>query len=330
MSDENLKIYTKILAFVKELNDNFGSKYNNVHLYYKLLKKTKVSNQNAIIKHNLIFKNFYNENKNFIINKSIKDIVKDNIHFSDKVYINIKQILLDSDNDSKETMFKHLQLISYLLTKDQDVKKCLIGISNDDGKSISGRDPSIIASSSEDNEKQFINGFVNKIEGAFKDKNYDNPLMATFDLLQSGIFTEVVSSMSKDISSGKLDINKLLGNVQGMVSDLSKDINPSMQNVLNNTLENIPNMENQFTNSGDNNEFDMKGIMNMASSMMTKMGNGGGPSGGLGGMESLLSSVMGGNSQPPIISDPNNIPDNISDEEFLKLLKSSNLGSKNA
>jgi len=315
MSEEsNLKTYTKILAFVKQLNDNFGSKYNNIHLYYKLLKKTKVSNQNAINKHNLIFKNFCIDNKDFIITKLTKNIKTDNINFSDKVYINIKQIFNESDNETKEVMFKHIQLISYLLTKDNDVKKCLMGLPSDDGKTNT-----VLELETEDNEKQFINGFVNKIEGAFKDKNYDNPLMATFDLLQSGIFSEVVGSMSKDISSGKLDINKLLGNVQGMVSELSKDINPSMQNTLNQTLQNMPNIASEQNNQ----PFDMQGIMSMASNMMNGMGGG---DGGPPNITNLLSSVMGGGSNIPTQLSPNSdIPDNISDEDFLKLLKSSNI-----
>ena len=62
--DKSLKIFSKILAFGKELNDTFGNKYNNVRLYYKLLKKTPVANKSAISKHNYIFENFYN---NFLL-----------------------------------------------------------------------------------------------------------------------------------------------------------------------------------------------------------------------------------------------------------------------
>jgi hypothetical protein len=57
------------------------------------------------------------------------------------------------------------------------------------------------------------------------------------DLLQSGIFTDVVNTMSKDLSSGKLNINKLLGNVQGMVKDLSKDISPDVDGLLDRILK---------------------------------------------------------------------------------------------
>ncbi len=319
--DKSLKIFSKILAFGKELNDTFGNKYNNVRLYYKLLKKTPVANKSAISKHNYIFENFYNSNKQFVISKSIKELVFDNITFSDKVFINIKQLMNETDKETRETIFKHLQLISYMITGDKEIKESLTGTS-------------IAALDDKDNESEFISGFMSKVEGAFRDKNYDNPLTATMDLLQSGIFTDVVNTMSKDLSSGKLNINKLLGNVQGMVKDLSKDISPDVDptgfipNILNSTLnasspeELINNTQSQGLNNGMP---DMGGIMNMVSGLMGGMSNGGNKSGNpmldlgslLGGMGLGMNKTSGTNSE------------DLSDEELLKMLKESDTGYKN-
>jgi hypothetical protein len=60
--------------------------------------------------------------------------------------------------------------------------------------------------------------------------------------------------MSKDLSSGKLNINKLLGNVQGMVKDLSKDISPDVD-----PTGFIPNMLNDETMGILKKLFDAKG-----------------------------------------------------------------------
>ena len=329
MNDDNsLKSFTKILTFGKELNDMFGNKHNNIHLYYKLLKKTPVSNKNAINKHNSIFENFYNENKNFVLNKSLKALVSDNISFSDKVYINIRQIMNDSDKETRETIFKHIQLISYLITKDQEIKSKLMGLSEMSlVQGLPGSGPGLTNTDEEEgNEKEFIDGFMNKIEDAFKDKNYDNPLSATMDLLQSGLFSDVVNTMSKDVSAGKLDINKLLGNVQGMVKSLSKDISPSMEtmglnpDILNGNIPEGMNFDPQqlFSNTQGG---DMSGIFSMASNLMNGMTNGGGIN--LKQMMNSVSGLQGSNDIPNI-----EVTENTSDEDLLKLLKSSSLNPK--
>ena len=202
-NDENsLKVFSKILAFGKELNDIFGTKHNNIHLYYKLLKKTPIGNKNAISKHINIFEKFYTNNKQFIIEKSIDKLISENISFSEKVFINIKTILIESDIETCNTIFKHLQLISYIITGEKILKEAITSTSLvSTNKGPSNLNLLNNMQDKENNEQQFLNGFMNKIEGAFKDKNYDNPLSATMDLLQSGVFTDVVNSMSRDINS---------------------------------------------------------------------------------------------------------------------------------
>jgi hypothetical protein len=256
MSEDNIiKSFSKILTFVKELNNAFGNKYKNVNLYYKLLKKTPISNKVAMEKQNAIFKNFASSNKEFIISKNIKDLKQENIAFSEKVYINIYDIVCEADPDTSDIIFKHLQLVSYLLCNDDSIKQALIA-------------------PSQDNESKFINNFMSKIETTFKEENFTDPLSATMNLLQSGIFTDIVKTMNTDISSGKLNINKLLGSVQGMMTDISKQVGATGMPLPGGT-----------GNLGGNPEMDINNIMNMATNLMSSSGQSM-------DMSSLLSTAM--------------------------------------
>jgi hypothetical protein len=69
-------------------------------------------------------------------------------------------------------------------------------------------------------------------------------MTATTELLQSGLFTEMVSTMNTEIQSGNLNIAKLLGSVQGMMGNISGEVNSSAQgsNMINNMMSNMMGM----------------------------------------------------------------------------------------
>lgn len=263
MDEDIYKPFTKILTFVKELNNTFGNKYQNIQLYYKLLKKTPVSNKVAIKKQNLVFSTFLTNNEEAVLKSEYSLFKDDKISFSDRVYINIRQIISESEDAS--VMFKHLQLISILFKKDDKMIEAL-------------------KSENDDKEGQFLNKFMNKVETVFNtsDTPETDPMKAAMSLIQSG----VLSDMTKEISTGKLNINKLLGNLQGMMKDVVKDIKVNKTNEPEEKKdEEIEKMMDSMSNG------DFSGAMNLANSMMSQMGGQGGMEGGL---LNMVSSLMGG------------------------------------
>jgi hypothetical protein len=58
------------------------------------------------------------------------------------------------------------------------------------------------------NETKFLNKFMGKVENTFKGSEINDPIKAAMSLMGSGILTD----MSKEIQSGKLNIGKLIGN----------------------------------------------------------------------------------------------------------------------
>jgi len=316
MSDSIIKSFTTILNFVKELNDCFGYKHKNIHSYYKLMKKTQIGNKVIMEKHASIFKEYCDNNSEFINKKDVSLIKNDNISFSDKVYLNIKELIIESDQETKNVIFKHLQVIYYLLNPNNDTKLALTSKSN--GK----------------NETNFIKSFMTKIEDEFKSNQFDDPLTATMTLLQNGIFTDMMNSMTKELSSGNLDVSNLLGSVQGMMTEIKgeldpeeaskiPDINDMMNKFQNINPENPQDIQNMVGNMMGGLKLDGKGvdIMNLASNIMGGEGNILSAAGG------MLGGIMGGSdkSDELKIEDIEDIDNKkFSKDELLKLMKEEN------
>ena len=235
------KPFSKILAFVNELNRNFGNKHKNLGLYYTFLKeKTPLSNKKAISKQNEVFKKFLENNREAVLNMDIKLLKDENIAFSEKVYINLKQLLTEN-KDAVEVIFKHLQLISALLLEDNTMIEAL----------------------KEDKESKFLDKYVSKIDELFKNTNgVEDPMAAAMSLLQSG----ALSDMTRELKDGKLNVGKLISSLQEKMKTTASEISStsapeqSVPNVLDNLMKDPASLLK-----------DPSSIMNMASGLMGNM-----------------------------------------------------------
>lgn len=228
---DTLKIFQSISLFVKELNETFGKEHHPLALYNRLLEKTPVTNTLAIQKQVSIFYDFCKRNKEGILGKN-KEQIQEKIIFSKKIYIDIKDILKKSDPETEDIIWRHMLLISFHMFQTDDIREIIKNLSS--------------SSSSDEtkSEQDFISTFMTKIETQFKDKQFTDPMTATTELLQSGLFTEMVSTMNTQIQSGNLNIAKLLGSVQGMMGNISGEISSSAQgsNLINNMMSNMMGM----------------------------------------------------------------------------------------
>jgi len=258
MEDNTFKTFHTISSFVKELQELYGKKYYNISLYNRILEKTPITNQTAIFKHISIFSEFIKKNRDAILEKNSDKLTWDRIIFSKKIYINIKDVLKESDTDTKNAIWKYLLAISFTTIQTDDIKEKIKQLL---------LTPSSDNSNEEGKESDFIKNFMSKIENNFKDKEFKDPMSATAELFQSGIFTDMVQTMNQDVQDGKIDINKLLKSVQGMLGGLTNDMNSSGGGLS-----------------------DMSGIFSMVTNVMGSMGNMGGD--GAGGLN--LGGLLGG------------------------------------
>lgn len=236
------KPFSKILAFVNELNRNFGNKHKNLGLYYTFLKeKTPLSNKKAISKQNDVFKKFLENNREAVLNMDIKLLKDENIAFSEKVYINLKQLLTEN-KDAVEVIFKHLQLISALLLEDNTMIEAL----------------------KEDKESKFLDKYVSKIDELFKNTNgVEDPMAAAMSLLQSG----ALSDMTRELKDGKLNVGKLITSLQEKMKTTASEISsaaPSSEPAVPNILDNLMKDPASLLK-------DPSSLMNMASGLMGNM-----------------------------------------------------------
>lgn len=220
MSAEELNLITfnAISKFVSELGDLYGNKKSQrpLSLYKRLLKKTTIFNEKPIQKHIKAFRLFCVNNREYIQLKDSTKLAQNTIKYSETAYINMRSIfdLVDNEEDKneskqiKESIWNHILTVSALVDPAGKAKEIL-------------KESSKNSSSNNGQEVNFIANIIDKVE-----KNVDpnaNPMEAVGSIMQSGIFTDLISDMNQGLQTGNLDIGKLMGAVTGMVSTMGQE-----------------------------------------------------------------------------------------------------------
>lgn len=200
-NEKTLVAFKAITDFVNAISEEYGKKLKNLKLYARLLKKTTFSHETAINKHVSLFRDFCFTNRDFIFSKNINDLKNENIKYSDNVYLNIKNIYNICSSEDKEILLSHLLNISAILDPAGKAKEIL-------KKNYEEKN---------DTESNFLTEIISKVEKTV-DPNA-NPMEAITTMMSSGVFTDLMSGMKTQMEEGKLDINKMLGMVQGMISN---------------------------------------------------------------------------------------------------------------
>jgi hypothetical protein len=200
VSTEHLRAFKAIADFITTLADAFGDQSKSLQLYAHLIRKTTLMHKKPIIKHINAFRDFCITNRENIENRSQENLPKKQIIYSLKVFIDIPKIFAVADKKEKNLIWDHLLNISSILDPAGKAKNIL-------NKSKGGK------------ENEFLTNIISKVEQNV-DPNAD-PMEAVGNIMKSGIFTELVGNMGDGLEKGDLDLNKLLGTVQTMVSTFS-------------------------------------------------------------------------------------------------------------
>jgi hypothetical protein len=259
--DTSLVAFKAIVNFTTNLSDEFGEDNKPIKLYNHLLSKTTLSHNTAIEKHIKCFKKFCVENRENISNFKY-DKITGTIDYSNRVYIDIKEILIKSTKDTRDIIWQHLLIISAILDPTGKAKQIL----QEQKDSKTG-----------DGEVNFLTDIIDKIENNV-DPDTSNPMEAVSSIMKSGVFTDLVQGMGTGLQDGSLDLTKLMGTVQNMVSKLNQesnedDNNGESVNMINNMMKNLTsNMQEKDECSGE-----MPDLSNMLGPMMNNMSQEGGP-----------------------------------------------------
>jgi hypothetical protein len=201
--DTNIIIFKTISTFIIDLSELYGKRQHSLSLYKRLISKTAIVHEKAIDKNIDIFKTFCIQNREAIQSKNETLLTNPLLKYSDRVFINMADIFKMADEESKEVIWRHLLTISAFLDPVSNAKKILKEMQETETGS---------------KEENFLTGIIEKVENSIDPQaTSQNPMQAVASIMQSGVFTDLITSMQTGIESGELNINKLMGTVQGML-----------------------------------------------------------------------------------------------------------------
>lgn len=221
METEQLKIFGLIKQFISTVNECYGNNFINIQLYNRLLEKTTEEHTESIAKHIELFKNFAIENEEMIKERSTS-FTNSKIEYSEKVFLDMKDIIDKCNGGEKKKVWKYIILISSKMNTNINAKE-LLEESDDKGSN------------------NFLQDIMDTVDENIN-KDASNPLEAMGGLISSGVFTNIVEKMTSGLQNGELNIGNLLGSVNSMMGDMGE--NEEMTNLLGN-MGNMLNTENK-------------------------------------------------------------------------------------
>lgn len=245
-SGKDLSSFQTILEFVTNLQDHFGSgKHPSVrplNLYHRLISKMSFRDDDLIIRHVDIFKNFCIANREQIRERN-ESLKTSNIEFSDRIYIDMSFIFNRADSDSKEAIWEYLLAISAYVDPENKTKELLQQL----------RDSS---DGSENKEGNFLANMIETMSSQFPTENSSsttNPMSMISSLMGSDMIGKLMGSMTDNIDNGSLDLGKLMGTMTGLISNVKKEIDksddPNLKQLLN--MINLPETSSSTTEQVD-------------------------------------------------------------------------------
>ena len=251
LSSNELLAFQAISAFVNEASKVGGKIQRSLQLYNRLLEKTNISHVDSIRKHIKAFKDFCNNNQETLKTQNIETLNLNVIEYSSRVFINIRLLIINTDKFNAEIIWQHLITIGAIICPKNNFKKIL-----EEKKTSNQLIDSGLGESSEDD---FITSIMDKVENSIN-PDTSNPTDALGQIMSGGLMTDLMSNMTSGMQDGSLDLGKLMGSLQKMVTNLqdSDDVPPEIKNITGNlnqiidtTMKNVnkTNSEQQATNS---------------------------------------------------------------------------------
>lgn len=212
-SARNTKIFKAIIEFTDQLNDTFGKDDVNVVKVFRIINKTPLTNRKVIDRHLVVFHDYLDKNRSSILARNADTFVLDKIQLTDRIFMDLKSIILSTDEPTRKVIWQHLLNILYLYDpKDETVRTELkVALSEHDTK-----------------ENKFLMDTFSKFEKTLQETKTDgaepDPMAMVSGLMQSGFLNDMIGSINNGVSNGNLDIKALIGTVQNMLGNLSETI----------------------------------------------------------------------------------------------------------
>ena len=204
--DKQLVLQFKAIhGFVIAVGELYKDKQKSLALYYRLISQTTFSHTVAMTKHVSAFEAFCSSNSKAIETQQVNDICEPIVKYSERAFIDIKKILLLSDEDTQKAIWEHLLTITALV----------VPSSADSVKEILKK-----YASTNKNETEFVTDFMSKLESEAPSIDSANPMEAIQKIMSSGMIENLMAGIGS--GDGGFDISKLVGIATSMLGSLSQ------------------------------------------------------------------------------------------------------------
>ncbi len=220
-SGQDLTAFQTVLEFVCDLQECFGSDKHEfirpLNLYHRLISKMSLRDDELILRHLNVFKDFCISNREQIRARD-KDLRTKRIEFTDRIYIDMGYIFRKTDEDSEESIWQYLLAISAYLDPDNKTKELLQQLRQEDSQ-----EGNFLASMM-DSFSPLLQGMAGSSEGGV------NPMDMMGSLMGSDLFSKMFSSFGGGDS--KLDMGQLIKSVSGIMENVKNEIEKSDDPVI--------------------------------------------------------------------------------------------------
>jgi hypothetical protein len=222
-ASRNTKIFKAINEFADQLNDAFGKDNLNVNKVFRILAKTSLANRKVLTRHLVIFHEFLETNRIPILAKSHDDFIQDRIELTDRIGMNLKEIIEKADEPTRKVIWQHLFNIMYMYDPEDSIVK------NELKQAIGESDTK---------ENKFLMDTFTKFEDIMKTTNGEerkDPMAMMSGLMQSGFLNDMIGNINNGVNKGDLNIKGLISTVQNLLGNLSETIEKEEKNEKKNT-----------------------------------------------------------------------------------------------
>jgi hypothetical protein len=199
-TESHIVAFQAISSFINDLSGVFGEDQRSLKLYAHLISKTTSAHEIAISKHIQVFRDFCVQNRESIESKDV-NLKSTRIEYSEKVMIDMTDIFKRADTSTSRIVWRHLLIISAIVD-------------------VTGQALQILKETPGD-ESDFLTDIIDKIESTIKPDA--DPMSTISSLMSSGVLNELIQGVGSGMTDGSLDINKLIGGVQKIISKTSGD-----------------------------------------------------------------------------------------------------------
>ena len=238
-SGNDLATFQTISDFVSNVYEYYGSPSTKaLNMYYRLVNKLSFKDDDLILRHLQVFKQFCLLNRECIKQQSTQ-LREPKITFSDNIYIDMNYIFRKANESGDiKTIWEYILAISAYLDPSNNTKELLKSMQQGGG----GGGP----------DGDFINTMMSTLAagagaGAGAGTGEPNPLGMMANLMNSDMMTQMMSAMTSKVDNGSLDISALVNTVSGLVDTVKTEINRSNDPALQTIIKSNPILDELFT-----------------------------------------------------------------------------------